>query len=360
MPPPVHGAAVMNKIASKAIKSAYPESKLINISKAEDIQSVGKISFGKAIKISGMLLNIILKLTNRNIKFCYLNLHPTGVVFLRDAAICLISKAFKKKVILHIHGRGIPKKQSLIKNFIYKITFKNTEVIHLSDLFYEEVARFLKKDNFTSIPNCTDDRPDLKSTNQNKIIKFYYLSNYMKGKGALDLLEAAKHIYHKDIKCQFNLAGGWFDSSFKKEINQWKHDNIELFNSGYITINGPLYGEDRDNLIRSSDVFIFSSYIDTFPLVVLEALSAGKLIISTSTGATPEILANGLAGMLIPEKNYLALADKISYILNHPAIIKNFSTAARERYKNNYTEEIFTKNFTQTIKSIVRKNEKNI
>lgn len=299
-----------------------------------------------------LLKKIIYHLRRPDIKYCYLNLHPTGKVFFRDAVLCLLAKSLNNKVILHIHGRGIPRKQSIFRRYIYQTTFKNTKVIHLSDIFFDELSSFVERLDFTSVPNCTEDLYALSKIRTGKKIKFYYLSNYIKGKGALELLNAAKHIYHENINCTFVFAGGWFDSNFKGEIHAWKEENKSLFNSGYIEIHGPLHGEKKHELIRDSDVFIFPSYIDTFPLVVLEALSAGKLIISTSTGAVPEMLDHGKVGIIVPQQNHLALADQISHVIRHPEIIKAYSISARKRYLECYTEEKFQRNFMSAINNI--------
>lgn len=352
IPPPVHGAAVMNERSAEIIKTIYPKSILINTSSALDVSDIGRISMRKIFKLTILYSKIIWALIRKDVKYCYINLHPIGKVFLRDATFCFLAKLFQKKVILHIHSRGISKSQPWILNKIYKATFNNTYVIHLSDIFFDELAPFVDRARFLSIPNCTDDFQHLSKTKPDRNLQFYYISNYIKGKGALELLNAAKYIYHEHINCRFVLAGGWFEPEFKDEIDQWKKENSILFETDYIKVLGPLYGKDKDELIRNSDAFIFPSYIDTFPLVVLEALSSGKLIISTSTGATPEILAYGKAGILVPEKNHLALAEKILEVIQNPDVIQVYSKAARSQYLSTYSKQHFKTALTQKIKEI--------
>lgn len=355
LPPPVHGAAVINQKAKTLITLMHPKSRFINISTAKEIGDVGQPSTIKILKTALIILIIIRNLFRREIKYCYINLHPTGKVFLRDAFLCFISKLFRKKVILHLHGRGIAEEKSFFLNLAHRIAFKNNLVIHLSDIFYSEISKFVKKSHFVSVPNCAEDRPDLETRYTGGKIRFYYFSNYIRGKGALELLRAAKHIYHVDINCEFVFAGGWFDSDFKDAIDRWRIENRHLFDCGYIEIHGPLHGVQKDSFIKNSHAFIFPSYIDTFPLVILEAMSAGKLIISTTTGAAPEILENGAAGLLVPEKDYLALADMISYVIQNPKIINDYSISARNRYLKNYTEEIFSMKFCEAIQSFTEK-----
>ena len=78
----------------------------------------------------------------------YFTISPTGGAFYRDFIYTLILKLFNKKIIFHLHGKGISKKvsSSKLSTLLYKFVFKNTTIICLSDtLTYDVKSVFSKK-----------------------------------------------------------------------------------------------------------------------------------------------------------------------------------------------------------------------
>ena len=79
---------------------------------------------------------------------------------------------------------------------------------------------------------------------------------------------------------------------------------------GFITNPLPYYCQ--------ADVFVLSSLLESCPMVLLEALACGTQVVSTNCGGPDEILVNGKFGGLVPPGDPQALAESISYRLDHP------------------------------------------
>jgi glycosyltransferase involved in cell wall biosynthesis len=65
-------------------------------------------------------------------------------------------------------------------------------------------------------------------------------------------------------------------------------------------------------LLRESSLLVLASYaIECFPYAVLEAMAAGRGVVSTDVGGLPELVDDGVTGRLVPPRDTAALADAI-------------------------------------------------
>jgi glycosyltransferase involved in cell wall biosynthesis len=85
-------------------------------------------------------------------------------------------------------------------------------------------------------------------------------------------------------------------------------------------------------------VFVLSSYLESGPLTVLEAMAAGVPVVATTVGAVPEIAIDGTAQLVSPGDD-AALAEAIARLLADPGLRERQAQAARERVLARYTAE---------------------
>ena len=81
----------------------------------------------------------------------YFSLMPVGWGFYRDFIIVLTLKLFPLKIIYHLHNLGIQKKsKNVFIRWMYKMTFRNSVIIHLSKNVLSAEFRNLKIKNSKS------------------------------------------------------------------------------------------------------------------------------------------------------------------------------------------------------------------
>jgi glycosyltransferase involved in cell wall biosynthesis len=88
-------------------------------------------------------------------------------------------------------------------------------------------------------------------------------------------------------------------------------------------------------LLRECDVLVFPSYFEGFGLVLLEAMAAGLPVIATDATAAPDLITNGVEGLIIPAGSAEALSEAVQFFLRFPENLFPMSAAARrcaERY----------------------------
>jgi len=98
------------------------------------------------------------------------------------------------------------------------------------------------------------------------------------------------------------------------------------------------YRDDAVKWLGSMDVFTLPSVSEGLPLSLLEAMAAGIPTVITEVGGMPEVVRDGLTGCIVPPRNPDALASKILYLLENPAMAAEIGAAAR-----NWVREVFSR-----------------
>jgi len=89
---------------------------------------------------------------------------------------------------------------------------------------------------------------------------------------------------------------------------------------------------DVPDLMAASDLFVLPSLFEGLPLVILEALAAGKPVIATRAGGTPEIFARADEGILVAPGDSRALSAAICMALQQPELRQTWATAGQRRF----------------------------
>ncbi|UZF91761.1 glycosyltransferase family 4 protein [Bosea sp. NBC_00550] len=82
-----------------------------------------------------------------------------------------------------------------------------------------------------------------------------------------------------------------------------------------------------------ADIFVLPSHADPAPLVLSEAREAGCAVVATAVDGVPQLLENGEAGILVPAKDPMKLADALGRIVGNPEILSEW----RARSQRNLT-----------------------
>jgi glycosyltransferase involved in cell wall biosynthesis len=122
-------------------------------------------------------------------------------------------------------------------------------------------------------------------------------------KGYHDLIGAARFVVDVRPEVQFVIAGeGPLRPSLEALIS-------ELGLESHFRLCG--FRSDISNFLAVLDLFVCSSHWEGGPLVVIEAMAAGRSVVSTRVGLTPEVIVPGETGELVTAKEPKALAFAI-------------------------------------------------
>jgi phosphatidylinositol alpha-1,6-mannosyltransferase len=90
---------------------------------------------------------------------------------------------------------------------------------------------------------------------------------------------------------------------------------------------------------RRADVFVMPSQAEGFGIVFLEAMQQGVPVVAADSGGTPEVVADGETGLLVPYGDHAALADRLVRLLEDAPLRAAMGEAGRRRVTENFTFE---------------------
>jgi glycosyltransferase involved in cell wall biosynthesis len=93
---------------------------------------------------------------------------------------------------------------------------------------------------------------------------------------------------------------------------------------------------DVERLYAAADVVVAPSHWEeAFGLAVVEAMASSRAVVVTRSGAMPELV--GDAGVVVPKKDWLALAGAVSRLLDDRTLAARLGEAARQRAEARYS-----------------------
>jgi glycosyltransferase involved in cell wall biosynthesis len=156
------------------------------------------------------------------------------------------------------------------------------------------------------------------------------IGNICRLKGQMQFVQAANELRIGFPKARFLVVGqvnNETDRPYEEQVRGFvKEHRLEetVFMTGFLKT-------DIKNVIRIMDILVHPPVLpDSFPLVLLEAMSEGKPIVATITGGIPEAVVDGLNGMLVPPEDHIALAAAIAKLLGDSGLRASMGAAGRE------------------------------
>jgi glycosyltransferase involved in cell wall biosynthesis len=150
-------------------------------------------------------------------------------------------------------------------------------------------------------------------------------------KGHATFLEAAAKVLEAyGAPVHFVIAG---DGPGREDLTQkiaqapWK---------GRVTLLG--HRTDVPDVLAALDVLVLPSYAhEGIPQIILQAQAMGRAVVATTVGGIPEVVEDGVNGLLVPPQDPAALAEKIELLLNDPALRERLGRAAREGIERHHS-----------------------
>ena len=100
-------------------------------------------------------------------------------------------------------------------------------------------------------------------------------------------------------------------------------------------------GSRRDipQLLKAMDIFVSPAIKEAFGINLIEAMYSEVPCIATNVGGIPEVVRDGVTGILVPQADPQALARAIKELLDKPELAKKYGEAGRRRVLENFTAD---------------------
>lgn len=353
LPPPIHGASIINKCIKNSTKiNKKFETFYINSHTSKTFESLEKFNFYKIAQILKVLCLCFFKLLFKNPDIVFFNLSPLGWGLYKDCVLVFLIRLFKKKIIYHMHGKGIKNQviKSNFKKILFRYLLKNANLICLSKKLVNDINIVRDKSKLLTIINNFSEKSNIKNKKISKSLTFVYLSNLIVSKGILIFLDAIKILQNKKkIKSfEVKIIGKATDERFHTLI---KNKTLSLQNINYL---GPLYGSKKFIELNKSDILVFPTMYskETYPLAILESMQMKLGIISTNEGAISEIIDHNQNGFILKRCNAHECAHYMLKYIRNMKLAYAHGTKAKLKYSKRYTFKIFEKNICNFLERI--------
>lgn len=116
-------------------------------------------------------------------------------------------------------------------------------------------------------------------------------------------------------------------------------------------------------LLKQSHLFLAPSVTaadgdqEGTPVAIMEAMAMGLPVVSTLHSGIPELVQDGRSGFLVPERDVDALADKISYLVEHPEVWPEMGRAGREFVEQHYDINKLNDRLIEVYKGLLSERE---
>lgn len=162
------------------------------------------------------------------------------------------------------------------------------------------------------------------------------------GKGVEDLITAIAHI----ADAQLVVVG---DGGGRPALEHLAHD---LGVHDRIRFAG--FTRDARAWYDKLDVFALPSRSEAGSIAIMEALAAGCPVVSTRCTAIPEIVDDGVSGILVPPGDIPALRDALAVLLDDPARRREYGRAGFRRWQRDFTVPRMAREYERLFDDVVR------
>ncbi|MBA4394251.1 MAG: glycosyl transferase family 1 [Desulfobacca sp.] len=164
-------------------------------------------------------------------------------------------------------------------------------------------------------------------------------------KGHRLLLQAAKLVLEQKQKVIFLLIG---DGPERPALE-------EACRGLGLSANVRFLGDRKDlpDLINILDIGTLSSPMETFPNALLEYMALSKPVIAPDIGGVPEIITDGIEGLLFPPNEADSLAEKLLDLISNPKKSRKMGAEGARRVGNFFSMEMSVKKIEQLFFSVL-------
>jgi starch synthase len=155
-----------------------------------------------------------------------------------------------------------------------------------------------------------------------------FVGRVTRQKGLPVLLRAAQRL---DAAAQLVLCAGQADTAELQAEVTGLVERLRGARDGVILIPGMLAKAEVIQILSHATVFVCPSEYEPLGIVNLEAMACGCAVVASAVGGIPEVVADGVTGLLVPPGDETALAEAVNALIREPGRAEALGARGRER-----------------------------
>jgi glycosyltransferase involved in cell wall biosynthesis len=262
----------------------------------------------------------------------------TNTSVIAEGAIA--ARLTRRPHIWHLHEiiKGDPDLRPIMPlYFTYKfVDLLSDAVIVVSQVQKTSLIGKIRSDSISVIYNAIEPFEAIKGTKDlrrelnlpRETLLVCTIGKVSKAKGTMTFVRAAEQVLEKRKDVHFIAIGENDYPIFREDIKR-RLDGGCI--SGHISFLG--FRNDVRRILEEVDVYVVASETEAFNLAAVEAMAAGKPVVTTRCGGPEEIVVDGRTGFHVPLTDPGAMAGCISVLLDDPEKRRAMGSAGKERFE---------------------------
>lgn len=198
--------------------------------------------------------------------------------------------------------------------------------------------------------------------------RFHFTSRHLRSDGQVRLISVARLTEKKGIEysiravaqllktypnIHYDIIG---DGPLQAELEQLIHS---LDVEAQVKLLGWKAQRDVIELLHQSDILVAPSVTsktgdqEGIPVAIMESMAMGLPVVSTWHSGIPELVADGVSGFLVPERDVDALAQRLAYLVNHPHVWAALGRAGRNRVEEHFNNQPLSDRLVELYATLV-------
>ena len=302
------------------------------------LRSLNILKFKKramSLNILYTVIPFIDRIGNYDIMQCHFGYNGKLALLLKDAGV------FRGKIVTSFHGYDITEYVREKGDNVYDDLFKRGDLfLPVSERWKNELTRLGCNSDKIIVHRMGVDthkfNHSLKRPDKNHKFRVLTVARLVGKKGVKYGVLAVANTLKKYPDIEYRIAGdGPLRNDIENLVDMMKvSDNIMLL--------GPKSQEEIIQLMKDADIVLAPSVNseqggqEGIPVVLMEAMAMGVPVLSTLHSGIPELVKNGVSGFLVPEGDADSLAERLTYLIEHPELRSAMGWAGRKHVENNY------------------------
>ncbi|MBN1765150.1 MAG: glycosyltransferase [Sedimentisphaerales bacterium] len=261
------------------------------------------------------------------------------------------------KLVTSFHGHDVNKISIIGDKDVYKELFKCGDLFIANTNFTRQqmIALGCPEDRAVVLPvslRCDKFPFQTRTLPVDQPVALLTIGRLVEMKGYEYSLKAIAEVIKKYQNIRYSIIG---DGPLKDELVSLMR---QLHLEEYVEFLGMRRQDEIIEYYQQSQIFILPSATasdgdrEGQALVLQEAQACGLPVISTLHNGIPDGVLDGRSGFLVPEKDSLALAERIIYLIEHPEVWESMGRCGREFVENKYDTKMVSKQLDKIYQNI--------
>lgn len=285
-------------------------------------------SWQKMIVIIKAIFQTLYYVIFRGIKV--LHIHSASYTsFYVSSIFVVIGKAFRKKVVLHLHGGKFFEFYKTRPKFIQRVCLMADCLVGVSRYFVDRFMEYGLNSNVRLLYNPIEIPSEclVSQIGSRRQKQLAFLGAIDDNKGIFDLVE------------RFGQDKAYFEERVQLFIaGVGQHERllqlIEKYDIGsFVHYLGWIGPAEKAELLSHTDIYLQPSRFESLGISIIEAMSYGVPVIASRTGGIPEVVDDGINGLLFTPHDFDQCIVLLKQLLENDARNKALGLKSREKAK---------------------------